>query len=56
MTGMRTYRVGDRVYYDENAGTVKEVLSAGRTWGSDYKVEWDNGEVTIVWGSDLAPL
>ncbi len=44
---------GDRVMYDDNPGTIREQVD--RPGPVSYEVEWDNGHVSTVWGSDLLP-
>lgn len=57
MTQPHFYVRGDRVRYDENAGTVVHIWATGRGEGVyDYTVQWDGTHrVTRVWGSDLLP-
>lgn len=50
------FEVGERVAYDGNTGRVIEVLASGRLWGPDYRVDWESGLQSIVWGSDLISL
>lgn len=47
---------GDRVRFDDNPpGTVLQRIPSGRKFSDDYKVRWDTGHITTVWGSDLVP-
>lgn len=48
--GASTFRVGERVAYDENEGKVVE-LERDR-----YRVEWDDGVISVEWGSDLVRI
>lgn len=46
---MATFVRGDRVCYDENVGTVKEVTDEG------YLVRWESGEEIEECTGDLVP-
>lgn len=51
-----TYPNGELVYFDDTPGIVldsrePEIKRSAHTL--DYKVEWEGGYVSWVWGSDL---
>lgn len=52
-SAMHDFVPGDRVRYDDNAGTVLYRISSDRAWSDDYEVSWDRGASSVVWGSDL---
>lgn len=56
MNSSHAYRVRDRVDYDGNEGEVTARLASGRPGSDDYVVLWDNGTVSVAWGSDLTPV
>lgn len=50
---MHDFVPGDRVCYDDCPGTVVERIPSDRAGSDDYRVRWPNGEVSLLWGSDL---
>lgn len=50
MAGEHVFKVDDRVRYDDNFGTVKEVIEGG------YRVRYDNGEEIEEMAGDLLPV
>lgn len=49
------YQQGDLVRYDDARGVVLERIATGRAASDDYMIEWEDGSVGLVWGSDLVP-
>lgn len=51
------FKVGDRVYYDDDPGKVLDVRETRRPYSRNYawdvEVEWAPGTVHWVWESDL---
>ena len=50
---MTAYVTGDRVQYDEDAGTVDKYIPAQGSFVSVCVVDWDGGSRSTVWASDL---
>lgn len=48
-------KIGDRVLYDDNPGEVLDLytLTLGDRVRDIAQVQWDNGNVTKEWQSDL---
>lgn len=50
---MSSYAVDDWVTYDGNWGQVTKVIARSTHTAAVCVVEWENGNVTTVWQSDL---
>lgn len=50
---MTVYLTGDRVQYDDDAGTVDKYIPAQGSFVATCVVDWDNGSRGTVWASDL---